>query len=94
MEAVPKEKRPKNSKKHFSYEAPDNPMTDALKNLEVNYFNIEVNSAVTHRDERFETLDKVKTKYGVLLNFSTASQMSRESLKTHCMADSQRMAHV
>lgn len=80
-----KEKRLRNSKRHFSYEAPDEPMTDALKNLEVNFFNIVVDSAVTSMDERFETLNQVKSKYGVLLNFSTASQMSSESLKAHCM---------
>uniref|UniRef100_A0A8C1K3Y1 TTF-type domain-containing protein n=1 Tax=Cyprinus carpio TaxID=7962 RepID=A0A8C1K3Y1_CYPCA len=85
VEAVLKEKRLRNSKRHFSYEAPDEPMTDALKNLEVNFFNIVVDSAVTSMDERFETLNQVKSKYGVLLNFSTASQMSSESLKAHCM---------
>eukprot|EP00064_Thunnus_orientalis_P001995 superscaffoldBa00000138_g2000 len=85
MDAVLKEKRLRNSKRHFSYEAPDETVTDALKNLEVNYLNILVNSAVTSMDERFETFNQVKTKYGVLLNFSTASQMSSESLKAHCM---------
>ncbi|GAA6098845.1 uncharacterized protein LOC113098882, partial [Tachysurus ichikawai] len=85
VEAVLKEKRLRNSKRHFSYEAPDEPVTDALKNLEVNFFNIVVDSAVTSMDERFQTLNQVKTKYGVLLNFSTASQMSSESLKAHCM---------
>lgn len=85
VEAVLKEKRLRNSMRHFSYEAPDEPVTDALKNLEVNYFNIVVDSAVASMIERFETLNQVKTKYGVLLNFSTASEMSSESLKAHCM---------
>lgn len=85
VEAVLKEKRLRNSKRHFSYEAPDEPVTDALKNLEVNYFNIVVDSAVASMIERFETLNQAKTKYGVLLNFSTASEMSSESLKAHCM---------
>ncbi|MBN3303334.1 PSD13 ATPase, partial [Amia calva] len=44
-------------------------MNQSLKNLEVNYFNIVVNCAVTSMDERFETLNQVKTKYGELLNF-------------------------
>lgn len=85
VEAVLKEKRLRNSKRHFSYEAPDEPVTDALKNLEVSFFNTVVDSAVTSMDERFETLNQVKTKYGVLLNFSSASQMSSEYLKAQCM---------
>lgn len=60
-------------------------MIDALINLEVKYLYIVVDSAVTSMVERFETLNKVKTKYGVLLNFSTASQMSSESLKAQYM---------
>ena len=40
VEAVLKEKRLRNSKMHFSYEAPDEPVTDALKHLEVSYLNI------------------------------------------------------
>lgn len=59
-------------------------MTDALKSLEVNFFNMVVDSAVTSMDEMFETLNQVKDKY-VLLNFTTASEMSSDSLKAHCM---------
>ena len=83
MEADLKEKRLRNSRRHFIFACPNEPVTDALKNLEVNYFNIVDDSAVTSMDihgcpwMRFETLNQVKTKYGVLLNFSTASQMFR-----------------
>ncbi|KAK0150731.1 repressor of the inhibitor of the protein kinase [Merluccius polli] len=85
VEAFLKEKRLRNSKRHFSYEAPDEPVTDALRSLEVNVFNIVVDSAVASIDERFDTLNQVKSKYGVLLNFGTASQMSRDSLRAQCM---------
>lgn len=77
-----KKKTLRNSKRHLSS---DEPVTNALKNLEVNFFNIVVDSALTTMDERFETLKQVKTKYEVLLNLSNASQMSSESLKTQCM---------
>jgi GH35 family endo-1,4-beta-xylanase len=60
VEADLKEKRLRNSRRHFSYEAPDDPVTDALKNLEVNHFNIVVDSAVTSMNERFLTLNQVK----------------------------------
>lgn len=59
-------------------------LTDALQKPEVHYFNIVVDSALTSMDETFETLSQVKSHDGVLLNFSTASQMTRESLKAHC----------
>ena len=85
VEAVLKDKRLRTSKRHFSYEAPDEPVADALQNLEVNFFNIVVDSTIASIDERFETLNQVKTKYGVVLNFSTACQMSSDSLKGQCM---------
>lgn len=85
VEAVLKDKRLRTSKKHFSYEAPDEPVADALRNLEVNFFNIVVDSTIASIDKRFETLNQVKTKYGVVLNFSTACQTSSDSLKAQCM---------
>lgn len=85
VEAVLKEKRLRTTKSHFSYEAPDEPIADALKSLEVSFFNEVVNTAVTSMKDRFETLNKVKDKFGVLLNFSSASQMSSEVLKAYCM---------
>lgn len=36
-------------------------------------------------DERFVKLNQMKNKYGVLLNFSSASEMSSEYLKAQCM---------
>ncbi|KAL7379366.1 hypothetical protein ABVT39_026656 [Epinephelus coioides] len=85
VEAVLKDKRLRTSKRHFSYEAPDESVTDALRNLEVIFFNIVVDSTIASIDERFETLNQVKMKYGVVLNFSSASQMSSDSLKAQCM---------
>ncbi|CAI5684301.1 unnamed protein product [Oreochromis niloticus] len=34
--------------------------------------------------ERFETMNQVKEKYGVLLDFSKVNGMSKEDLKKHC----------
>lgn len=59
VKAVQKEKRLRNCKRHFSYEAPYELVTDALRNLEVYYLNIVVNSAVASMEERFETLNHV-----------------------------------
>ena len=53
VEAVLKEKRLRTTKRHFSHEAPDEPIVNALKNLEVNFFNEVVNTAVTSMQERF-----------------------------------------
>lgn len=60
-------------------------MVDALRNLEVNFFNIVVDTAIASVDERFETLNKVKKQYGVVLNFSSACQMSDDPLMAECM---------
>lgn len=62
VEAVLKDKRLRTSK---IIQAPDEPVTDALQNLEVNFFNIVVDFTIASIDERFETLNQVKTKYGV-----------------------------
>lgn len=43
MEAVLNEKRLRNNKRHFSYEALDEPMTDALKILKLKFFKIVLN---------------------------------------------------
>lgn len=85
VEPVLKEKRLRTTKKHFSYESSDEPVVDALRNLEVNFFNIVVDTAIASVDERFETLNKVKKQYGVVLNFSSACQMSDDPLMAECM---------
>ena len=71
VEAVLKTKRLRTSKSHFSHETPDEAVIDAPKKLLV--LTIVVDSAMTSVDERFQTLNEVKTKYGVLLDFSNSS---------------------
>lgn len=78
VEAVLKVKRLRNCKRQFSYESPDEPVKDAMKSLEMNFFNIVVDAAVTSMQERFETLNQVEEKYGILLNFSHDFRMSDE----------------
>lgn len=66
--------------KDFAYEAPDEPVMDALKRLET-FFNVVVDLAFTSLDDQFETLGQVKSKFGVLQNFST---LDDEALKKQC----------
>ncbi|XP_039866244.1 zinc finger MYM-type protein 1-like [Simochromis diagramma] len=79
-----KEKRLRSTKRQFAYEAVDEPLHDALKKLEVTFFNCVVDSALISLQERFETMNQVKEKYGVLLDFSKVNGMSKEDLKKHC----------
>nr|XP_055051180.1 zinc finger MYM-type protein 1-like [Misgurnus anguillicaudatus] len=85
LEPVLKEKRLRSTKKHFSYEASDEPISDALKNLEVHFFNVTVDSALMSIGERFKATSQVMSRYGILLNFSGASELSKDDLRRHCM---------
>ena len=76
-----KEKRLRNTKRKFAYEAADEPFSDALKRLEVTFFNSVVDSALMSLQERFETMTQVRDKFGVLLDFSRVDGMSKEDLQ-------------
>ncbi|KAJ8346579.1 hypothetical protein SKAU_G00279800 [Synaphobranchus kaupii] len=75
VETVLKEKRLRSTKTHFAYEAPDEPVRDALKRLETTFFNVVVDSAIASLDDRFET------PFGVLQNFPT---LDDEALEKQC----------
>ncbi|KAI2647674.1 Zinc finger MYM-type protein 1 [Labeo rohita] len=79
-----KEKRLRSTKRHFAYEAADEPISDALKKLEVTFFNSVVDSALASLQERFEIFTQVKDRFGVLLDFSQVQGMSKETLQKHC----------
>ncbi|XP_034089177.1 uncharacterized protein LOC117557448 [Gymnodraco acuticeps] len=79
-----KVKRLRSTKRQFGYETADEPFSDALKKLEVTFFNTVVDSALKSLQERFETLSQVKEKFGVLLNFSQLQGMPRGDLQKHC----------
>lgn len=49
-----REKRLRSTKRQFAYEAADEPMNDALKKLEMTFFNTVVDSALTSLQDRFE----------------------------------------
>ena len=51
------------------YESPDEPLRDALQNLEVTFFNVVVDAEVSAQKERFTTLEDVEDKFGILSNF-------------------------
>ena len=57
VEAVLKQKRLRSTKCHFSYESHDEPISDALKKLEVGFFNVVVDAATSAIKERFSTLE-------------------------------------
>uniref|UniRef100_UPI00359004C9 zinc finger MYM-type protein 1-like n=1 Tax=Myxine glutinosa TaxID=7769 RepID=UPI00359004C9 len=81
VETVLKEKRLRSTKTHFAYEAPDEPVSDALKRLDTTFFNVVVDSAIASLDDGFETLGQVKSKFGVLQNFPT---LDDEALEKQC----------
>ncbi|QQP37050.1 Zinc finger MYMtype protein 1like [Caligus rogercresseyi] len=53
VDAVLLQKRLRSTKRHFSYEAFDEPLSDALKKLEVTFFNVIVDAATSAIRERF-----------------------------------------
>ncbi|CAM4635381.1 unnamed protein product [Leuciscus chuanchicus] len=80
-----KEKRLRNTKRQFAYETADEPFSDALKILEVTFFNSVVDSALMSLQGRFETMTQVRDKFGVLLDFSRVHGMSKEDLQKKCI---------
>ncbi len=81
--AVLKQKRLKSTKRHFSYESHDEPFSDALRKLEVGFFNVVVDAATSAITERFSTLENVENKFGVLTNFPS---LADEELAEQCNA--------
>ena len=81
VEAVLKEKRLRSTKKHFAYEAPDEPIADAMKRLEATFFNVVVDTAVESLTDRFETLGEVRGRFEVLLNFQ---KLDDQALSNQC----------
>ncbi|XP_070397903.1 zinc finger MYM-type protein 1-like [Nothobranchius furzeri] len=83
VEVVLKEKRLRSTKRHYSYEATDEPISDALKRLEVSFFNVAVDAALSAILEGFTTLEDVGQKFAVLTNFPS---LSDEELAEKCDA--------
>ena len=83
VEAVLKQKRLRSTKRHFSFESHDEPISDALRKLEVEFFNVVVDSAMSAIKERFSTLENVGNKFGFLTNFPS---LPGEELAEQCEA--------
>lgn len=79
-----KEKRLRSTKRQFAYEAPDEPMNDAMKKLEVTFFYTVVDSTLTSLQDRFEMFTEVKEKFGVLLDLKQLQGMAKDTLQKDC----------
>lgn len=70
IEAVLKQKRLRMTKKALCvYGMPDEPQSDALKGLEVVFFNAVVDCSIQSLEDCFQSLGEVRSHFGVLLNF-------------------------
>uniref|UniRef100_A0A8C8DNF5 Zinc finger MYM-type protein 1-like n=1 Tax=Oryzias sinensis TaxID=183150 RepID=A0A8C8DNF5_9TELE len=83
VKAALQKKRLRSTKHHFTYESSDKRLRDALKKLEVEFFNAVVDCTVSAIQERFKTLQSVGDTFCVLSNFQT---LSDEVLKSQCQA--------
>ena len=83
VEAVLKQKRLRTTKRQFSYEAPDEDVSDAIKKMEISFFNVVVDVSIVSLQERFQTLGAVVKKFRVLVNFP---DLPNEELKKQCEA--------
>ncbi|XP_034081663.1 uncharacterized protein LOC117552398 [Gymnodraco acuticeps] len=90
VESVLKQKRLRSTKRQFGYESPDEPIDDALKKMEITFFNVVLDTALSSLDERFQHLEEVNDKFGVLINFPTTSN---EELPKHCQTLSSALTH-
>ncbi len=68
---------------HFSYESHDEPFSDALRKLEVGFFNVVVDAAMSAITERCSTFENVGNKFRVLTNFPS---LADEKLAEQCNA--------
>lgn len=90
VDTVLKQKRRRKNKRQFSYESPDEPEGNALKNLEISFFNVIVDASVTSLQERFKLLGDVEDKFGVLVNFPN---LPEEELAKECETLSNTLSH-
>ncbi|XP_064078550.1 uncharacterized protein LOC135195979 [Macrobrachium nipponense] len=81
VEAALKQKRLRTTKRQFSYEAPDEPITDALKKMEFSFFNVVVDMAIESLREKTGMMSDVAKKFSVLINFSdlTSSELEKQA---------------
>ncbi|XP_064079397.1 uncharacterized protein LOC135196474 [Macrobrachium nipponense] len=81
VEAALKQKRLRTTKRQLSYEAPDEPITDALKKMEFSFFNVVVDMAIESLRERTGMMSDVAKKFSVLINFSdlTSSELEKQA---------------
>ncbi|CAM4654085.1 unnamed protein product [Leuciscus chuanchicus] len=90
VDTVLKQKRLRKTKRQFSNESPDEPEGDALKKLEISFFNVIVDVSVTSLQERFKLLGDVEDKFGVLVNFPNWPE---EELAKKCETLSNTLSH-
>ncbi|XP_076044692.1 uncharacterized protein LOC143027307 [Oratosquilla oratoria] len=81
VEAALKQKRFRTTKRQFSYEASDEPITDALKKMEFSFFNVVVDVAIESLRERTGMMSDVAKKFSVLMNFPDlpASELEKQA---------------
>ncbi|XP_064122488.1 uncharacterized protein LOC135226712 [Macrobrachium nipponense] len=80
VEAALKQKRLRTTKRQFSYEAPDEPITDALKKMEFSFFNVVVDMAIESLRERTGMMSDVAKKFSVLISFSSELEKQAKDL--------------
>ncbi|KAK0137692.1 Zinc finger MYM-type protein 1 [Merluccius polli] len=90
VDTVLRQKRLRKTKRQFSYESPDEPEGDALKKLEISFFNVIVDASVTSLQERFKLLSDVHDKFGVLVNFPN---LLEEDVAKECETLSNTLSH-
>ncbi|KAI3363911.1 hypothetical protein L3Q82_001511 [Scortum barcoo] len=76
-EAVLKQKRLCTTKRHFAYEMPDEPQADAMRRLEVSFFDPVVDCSIRTLEDRFQSLGEVRSHFGVLHNFGQLDAQTR-----------------
>lgn len=81
VEAVLKQKRLRNTKRQFGHDAADETVTDALKRMEITFFNVVVDTPIQSLEDHFTSPKGVRDKFGVLLSFT---DMDDKSLREHC----------
>ena len=82
VEAVLQQKRLRSTKKRFSNESPDEPINDALKKMEVTFFNVVVDAAISSLQKSMQALREVRDRFGVLTSFQNLSngELTKQSV--------------
>lgn len=83
--------RPRPRRRHFDYEAVDEPILDPKQNFKVNFYNSLLDTAIIKLNERFELLSEHNSIFSFLQNINEWRELNIEQKKARCLHLQQKL---